>query len=193
MVYLLPDSSPVMTWVIKSPVVYNTISSLSLLEQPTEGSLCHSTMQPVTIVPLRTLPVMVIVVVVTVGDVSRTGASEKVTVQIGTPVSYVKINSLLEGLPNVMPAEVAEGLLLATVQVYSPAVVTFRVWVYCAVTGSFNTVSVPSVTVVESLVQVTVVAGPPVEMQMRLSWLESNVNPPDIRISPMNQTINHLN
>ena len=35
---------------------------------------------------------------------------------------------------------------------------------YCAVTGSSNTVSVPSVTVVESLVQVTVVAGPPVEI-----------------------------
>ena len=67
-----------------------------------------------------------------------------------------------------------EGLLLATVQVYSPPVVTVRVWVYCAVTASFNTVSVPSVmTVVESLVQDTVVAGPPVEIQVRVSWLES--------------------
>ena len=182
-----------MPWVIKSSVVYNIISSESLSEQPTEGSLCHFTMQPVTIVPLGTLPVMVIVVAVTVGDVSRTGAGEKVTVQIGTPVSYVKINSLLEGLPNVMPAEAAEGLLLATVQVYSSATVTVRVWVYCALTGSFNTVFVPSVTVVEPLVQVTVVAGPPVEMQMRLSWLESNVNPPDIKSSPMNQTINQWN
>ena len=35
---------------------------------------------------------------------------------------------------------------------------------YCAVTGSSNTVSVPSVTRTESLVQVTVVAGPPVEI-----------------------------
>ena len=64
-------------------------------------------------------------------------------------------------------AELVDGLLLATVQVYSPAVVTARVWVYCAVAGSFNTVWVPSVmTVVESLVQVTVVAGPPVEIQV---------------------------
>ena len=65
---------------------------------------------------------------------------------------------------------------------YCPAVVTVRVWVYFAVTGSFNTVSVPWVTVVESLVQVTVVAGPPVEIQVRVSWLGSNVTPPDIEI-----------
>ena len=57
-------------------------------------------------------------------------------------------------------------------------------WVYCAVTGLFNTVWVPWVTVVESLVQVTVVAGPPVEIQVRVSWLGSNVNPPDIETSP---------
>ena len=43
-------------------------------------------------------------------------------------------------------------------------------WVYCAVSGSFNTVLVPSVTVVESLVQVTVVAGPPVEIQVKLNF-----------------------
>ena len=30
-------------------------------------------------------------------------------------------------------------------------------------------------TVMESLVQVTVVAGPPVEIQVRVSWSESNV------------------
>ena len=42
-------------------------------------------------------------------------------------------------------------------------------WVYCSVAWSFNTVSVPSVTVVESLVQVTVVAGPPVEIQVRVN------------------------
>ena len=59
-----------------------------------------------------------------------------------------------------------EGLLFDTVQVYSPPVVTVRVWVYCAVTGSSNTVPVPSVTVVEYLVQVTVVAGPSVEIQV---------------------------
>ena len=70
-----------------------------------------------------------------------------------------------------LAGEADDGLLLATVQVYSPAVVRVRVWVYCAVTGSFNTVWVPWVTVVESLVQVTVVAGPPVEIQVRVSWL----------------------
>ena len=67
-----------------------------------------------------------------------------------------------------MLAESEDGLLLDTVQVYTPPVVTFRVCVYCAVSGLSNTVSVPSVTVMESLVQVTVVAGPPVEIQVRL-------------------------
>ena len=57
-------------------------------------------------------------------------------------------------------------------------------WVYCAVTGSFNTVSVPWVTVVESLVQVIVVARPPVEIQVRVSWSGSNVTPPDIEMPP---------
>ena len=72
-----------------------------------------------------------------------------------------------------MVAESDDGLLFSTVQVYSPPVVTFSVCVYCAVSGSSNTVSVPSVTVTESLVQVTVVAGPPVEIQVRVSWSES--------------------
>ena len=63
----------------------------------------------------------------------------------------------------------AEKAAFATVQVYSPPVVTVRVCVYCAVSGSSNTVSVPSVKVVESLVQVTVVAGPPVEIQVRVN------------------------
>ena len=83
-----------------------------------------------------------------------------------------------------MLAEAADGLLLATVQAYSPATVTFRVWVYCAVTGSFNTVLVPSMTVVKSLVQVTVVAGPPVEIQVRVLVVGSYVTPPEIVISP---------
>ena len=49
-----------------------------------------------------------------------------------------------------------------------------------------NTVSVPSVTVVESLVQVTVVAGPPVEIQVRVSWSGSNrTSSPIIVIPPM--------
>ena len=82
-----------------------------------------------------------------------------------------------------MVAESDDGLLFFTVQVYTPPVVTFRVCVYCAVSGSSNTVSVPSVTVVESLVQVTVVAGPPVEIQVRISWSELNVTPPCILIS----------
>ena len=85
----------------------------------------------------------------------------------------------------VMLAESEDGLLLDTVQVYSPPVVTVRRCVYCAVSGSSNTVSVPSVTVMESLVQVTLVAGPPVEIQVRVSWLESNViSSPDIVTSP---------
>ena len=84
-----------------------------------------------------------------------------------------------------MVAESEDGLLLDTVQVYTPPVVTVRVCVYCAVTGSSNTVSVPSVTVVESLIQVTLVAGPPVEIQVRVSWSESNVtSPPGIVMSP---------
>ena len=56
---------------------------------------------------------------------------------------------------------------------------------YCAVTGSSNTVSVPSVTVMESLVQVTVVAGPPVEIQVRVIWSESNVTSPGIVMVPI--------
>ena len=90
------------------------------------------------------------------------------------------------GVPaRVMLAESEDGLLLDTVQVYSPPVVTVRVCVYCAVSRSSNTVSFPSVTVLESLVQVTVVAGPPVEIQVRAIWSESNVtSPPDIVISP---------
>ena len=83
-----------------------------------------------------------------------------------------------------MVAESDDGLLFDTVQVYSPPVVTVRVCVYCAVSGSSNTVPVPSVTVVESLVQMTVVAGPPVEIQVRVCWSESNVTPPIIVMSP---------
>ena len=84
-----------------------------------------------------------------------------------------------------MLAEAEDGLLLDTVQVYSPPVVTFRVCVYCAVSGSSNTGSFPSVTVMESLVQVTVVAGPPVEIQARVIWSESNITSPGIVMSPV--------
>ena len=83
-----------------------------------------------------------------------------------------------------MLAESEDGLLLDTVQVYSPPVVTFRVCVYCAVVALFNTVSFTSVTVMESLVQVTVVAGPPVEIQVRIIWSESNITSPDTVIVP---------
>ena len=85
-----------------------------------------------------------------------------------------------------MVAESDDGLLLATVQVYSPPVVTVRVWVYWAVSGSSNIVSAPSVTGVESLVQDTVVAIPPVEIQVRVIVIESTVSvgSPNIEISP---------
>ena len=82
----------------------------------------------------------------------------------------------------VMIDEAVDGLSLATVHVYSPPLVTVRMCVYCAVSGSFNTVSVPSVIVTESLVQVTVVAGPPVEIQVRV--FIDNVTLPDIVIFP---------
>ena len=97
-----------------------------------------------------------------------------------------------EAIPGrVMLAESVDGLSLVTVQVYSPPVYSplptptpiARVWLYCAVTGSSNTVSVSSVIVVEPLVQVTVLAGPPVEIQVRVSRSGSNVTP-DIEIYP---------
>ena len=67
--------------------------------------------------------------------------------------------------------EVEDGLLLVTAHMYVPGClpVTVRVCVYCAVIWLSNTVSFPSVTVMESLVQVTVVAGPPVEIQVRVN------------------------
>ena len=83
----------------------------------------------------------------------------------------------------VMVAETVDGLLLATVHVYSPPLVTVSVCVYCAVNLLFNTVLVPSMIVTESLVQVTLVAGPPVEMQVSVFIV--NVTPSGIVISPM--------
>ena len=64
-----------------------------------------------------------------------------------------------------------EGLLLDTLQVYTPPSlpVTVRVWLYREVTGSFNTVIFSPDTSPESLVQVTVVAGPAVEVQVRVN------------------------
>ena len=72
-------------------------------------------------------------------------------------------------IPSTVMVAESEKAVFATVHLYSPVAVTFRVCVYCAVSRSFNTVSVPSVTVMESLVQVTVVAGPPVEIQVRVN------------------------
>ena len=77
MLYILPGSSPVIIYVVLSPST--TILSTSLFEQPTEGSLCHSTIKPVTTVPLGTLPVMVIVVPVTVGNPLRVIGAGKET------------------------------------------------------------------------------------------------------------------
>ena len=67
-------------------------------------------------------------------------------------------------------AVAVDGLLLVTLHWYCPPSlpVTVRVWVYCAVTALSNTV-IPPETVSESLVQVTVVAGPPVEVQVRVN------------------------
>ena len=47
-------------------------------------------------------------------------------------------------------------------------------------------------TVVESLVQVTVVAGPPMEIQVRVCWSESNVTPPINVMSPKTKSGNSL-
>ena len=63
---------------------------------------------------------------------------------------------------------------------------------YCAVTGSSITVSFPLVIGTESLVQVTVVAGPPVEVQVRVnrgfgpsrSEIIVNIMSSDIVINP---------
>ena len=75
-------------------------------------------------------------------------------------------------LPNVILEDADDGMLLDTLHVYVPETVTVRVWVYCAVIRSFNTVLVPSVmTVVESLDQDTVVAGPPVVIKVRVCLL----------------------
>ena len=89
-----------------------------------------------------------------------------------------------------MATEAVDGLLLDTVHVYSPSLVIVRVCVYCAVTGSFNTVSVPSVIVTLSLVQVTVVAGPPVEIQVRV-FIDNVTSPDMVIISPIVYTHRH--
>ena len=83
----------------------------------------------------------------------------------------LKISAWLRAVSHSIVAEAFDGLLLATVHVYLPFIspVTFRVWRYSAVIGFTNTVSFPSVTGVVSLVQMTVVAGPPVEILVRVN------------------------
>ena len=79
-----------------------------------------------------------------------------------------RFNSLHIPLTSML-TEAVDGLLLATVHVYVPPVLAVRLWMYRAVTELTNTLSVPSVTVVESLVQVTLVAGPLVETQVMVN------------------------
>ena len=76
-------------------------------------------------------------------------------------------------LPSNMKLLVAvDGLLFDTVHSYSPSglPVTITVWVYFPVIGSFNTVFPPT-SCAEFLVQVTLVAGPPVEIQVRINCI----------------------
>ena len=118
---------------------------------------------------------------------------------LGSPGSEEKYTAMkmfarLHAASHSIFAEEVDGLLLATVHVYLPLIspVTFRVWRYFAVIGFTNTVSFPSVTGVVSLVQMTVVAGPPVEIQVRVnrglipSVSTVGVKQPYIDISPVN-------
>ena len=75
-------------------------------------------------------------------------------------------------LPLTLSSVEFSEISLATVHIYLPfnILVTVRVCVYCAVTGSSNTVSIPLIEILYSyMVQVTVVAGPPVEIQVRVN------------------------
>ena len=66
-------------------------------------------------------------------------------------------------------SESCDGFELVTEHLYTPPVVGFSRCSYLAVSLSTKTVSVPSVTGSLSLVQDTVVAGPPVEIQSRVN------------------------
>ena len=67
--------------------------------------------------------------------------------------------------------EALDGLLFLTVQLYIPSFLpcTVKVLRYIALCRSVNIVLFPPKIVLESLVQVTVVAGPPVEIQVRVN------------------------
>ena len=77
MLYLLSSSSPAIVKVEKAPETM--VEPSSMPGQPTDVSLCHSTTTLVTTDPLGRLPLMVIEVAVTTGDVSRTGAGNGTT------------------------------------------------------------------------------------------------------------------
>ena len=66
-------------------------------------------------------------------------------------------------------SESCDGFELVTEHLYTPLVVIFSQCSYLAVGLSTKAVSVPSVTGSLSLVQDTVVAGPPVEIQVRVN------------------------
>ena len=66
---------------------------------------------------------------------------------------------------------------------------------YCAVSELSNTVTASPMAVAESLVQVTVVAGPPMEIQVRMnrgltplmSDITVNITPPGMVTSPIRE------
>ena len=82
-------------------------------------------------------------------------------------------------MPNIMYVSVpctyswvaAVDTALDTLHMYCPPSlpVTVRVWVYSAVTPLTTSLLLTPTAVCESLVQVTVVAGPPVEIQVRVN------------------------
>ena len=78
------------------------------------------------------------------------------------------VNNTIPG--TMMLAESVDGFGLATEHLYSPPVVIlFSLCMYLAGEVLTSKISVPSVTGSESLVQITVVAGPPVEIQTRVN------------------------
>ena len=93
----------------------------------------------------------------------------------------------------VMLAEALEGRLFITVHVYFPAESAVSVCLYSAVPRLTTKDTDCSLRVMESLVQLTVVAGPPVEIQVRIFKLLSNATL-DIVIAPaiIKQTISFL-
>ena len=95
---------------------------------------------------------------------------------VGVPVPMIYIGNSWSVVNNTIPgtmmlAESVDGFGLATEHLYSPPVVIlFSLCMYLAGEVLTSKISVPSVTGSESLVQITVVAGPPVEIQTRVNW-----------------------